>query len=85
MKNYLWFLCLLPVASLAADAVPPVATQVVEGFSWKVLIQQILTNGGLALLGFFAAKIPGTFGSVVKAILDWLSANIAHEKKVDNK
>lgn len=72
----------MPLIAFAQDAV--VVPSVTVPFSWKVLVQQLLTNGGLALLAFLSTKIPGVFGAFVKSILDWLSANLEHDSK-DNK
>lgn len=48
-------------------------------FNLWVLIQQIMTNGGLALLAFLASKLGGKFGVVIRKIVDFLSANTAHK------
>jgi hypothetical protein len=83
MKKILFVLSLiaLPVIAFAQNDLDPVAvaSPIVQGFDLKVFIQQILTNGGLVLLGFLFSKIP-VIGPYLGKIIDVLAANPAHKE-----
>ena len=64
-----------PVA--VATAVVPSSSMPAVPFDLKVFIQQILTNGGLALIAFLVTRIP-VIGGYLRKIVDFLSANIKH-------
>lgn len=84
MKKIVFFSVLLACSAALAQVLSnqsiPVTINVptsLDGFSLKVFIQQLATNGGLVLLGVLVSKIPGV-GAQLKKLVDFLAANPKH-------
>jgi len=85
MKKYVLafivLMCAMPLFAQPSSVpvnLPPVATT--TSFNWMVFLQQVLTNGGLALIAFLVGMIPGSLGKLLQKVVDFFSANVSHTK-----